>query len=57
MIKGILENNRNVNNELLFSIQLGSIQKCIDKNREMMCDINRTLKLLEKPIYKEERKQ
>ena len=52
MFRGILELNRNVTNELLFSIE-----RYIDQNKEMIRDINRTLKFLEKPIYKEERKR
>lgn len=52
MLRGILENNRDVTNELLFSIE-----RYIEQNEKMIRDINRTLKLLERPIYKEERKQ
>lgn len=52
MLRGILEHNRNTQNELLFSIE-----RYVEQNREMIRDINKTLKLLERPIYREERKQ
>lgn len=52
MLRGTLEHNRNTQNELLFSIE-----RYIEQNREMIRDINKTLKLLERPIYREERKQ